>query len=919
MTRDSQPSPPERSRLIWFFDEALPAETDPSATLGGKGASLAAMTRAGLPVPPGFTIVTACCRHFFEHDQTWPPGLDAELRAAMARLESLTGRQFARGKHPLFVSVRSGAAVSMPGMMDTILNCGIHPALAGELGDTPRFWRVWLQFVVSFAQTVSGIEPAAFASAATEPPSAAAWERYRAIYREESGREFPTDPWELLTAGINAVFRSWNSPRALAYRKRHQITGLTGTAVNVQAMFPSRIAGILFSHDPNNLTAERMVIESAWGLGEAVVSGEVTPDRFVVNRNDFRDIETIPGAKHHRVSALDEDAPPDPDAPSLTPEQVDELCRLAMRVESYFGKPMDIEWGWADGGFALLQCRPIRGLDVAEDVEIGRQEEIARLRALAGGQRRFWVAHNLRETLRFPTPLTWDITRRFMSGDGGFGRMYRDFGYQPAPAICRDGFLELICGRIYADPDRVSQLFWDALPLTYDMDAVRADPGQLNRAPTQFRPEKVDETFLVRLPKLVPALLRCARVLKTARPRARRDFERAVLPPWLDYVRQQRNRDLSGLSTAELLGELRARQTRVLEEFGKESLKPGYFGGLALASLESRLSQLLGPTEGKHLTSLLAMGLDGDMTWEQDRLLYRVAHGEAGLDEFLDKFGHRTPGEMELRVPRWREDPSALNPMLQQLRAGPADAMEKRHHHNREKYQRARQRLPELLAHAGGSFLLEEIEADVDDARALLPYRETGKYYLMMGYELLRQVIVELGRRWALGADVFFLRLDELDAFERQDGELRDRIGQRKVRWQSAQRLDLPEVIDSASLDTLGLLPEVSGGVEWRADPIAAGVATGRARIVFDPGAAGDLGEDYILVCPSTDPGWTPLFINARGLVVERGGMLSHGAIVARDFGIPAVVCPQATSLLADGDMVRVDGNHGILRKQEPR
>ena len=149
--------------------------------------------------------------------------------------------------------------------------------------------------------------------------------------------------------------------------------------------------------------------------------------------------------------------------------------------------------------------------------------------------------------------------------------------------------------------------------------------------------------------------------------------------------------------------------------------------------------------------------------------------------------------------------------------------------------------------------------------------------------------------------------------FERQSDRLRAEIACRKIRWQAFQRLDLPDVIDSADLDKLGRPPKLEALAELKGDPIAGGTATGVARIVEDPRRAGDLGEDYVLVCPSTDPGWTPLFLNAVGLVVERGGMLSHGAIVARDFGIPAVVCPEATRLLRDGDRVHLDGDRGRI------
>jgi len=190
----------------------------------------------------------------------------------------------------------------------------------------------------------------------------------------------------------------------------------------------------------------------------------------------------------------------------------------------------------------------------------------------------------------------------------------------------------------------------------------------------------------------------------------------------------------------------------------------------------------------------------------------------------------------------------------------------------------------------------------------------------MMGYEVIRLALVELARRWDLGSDLFFLRAAELPKFEADRDRHLERIAERKIRWQSARRLDHPDVIDTKDLKDLGLPRTFEAADELTGDAVASGVSTGPARIVFDPTQAGDLGTDYILVCPSTDPGWTALFVNARGLIVERGGALSHGAIVARDFGIPAVVCPDATKRIPEGAVIRVDGNHGritIVKKSE--
>jgi pyruvate,water dikinase len=883
-------------KWISSFSDPAPAG-DAKALLGGKGASLKEMTLAGLPVPPGFTISTEACRQYYALQETWPEGLEQEVREHVARLEQETGRRFGQPDRPLLVSVRSGAAVSMPGMMDTILNCGIHPGMS----DLPEFEHVYRQFIVMFGKTVAGIAAETFTGDSR---------RCREVYEEQTGRKFPTDPWQCLVECINAVFRSWNSDRAHAYRRRNQIDGLAGTAVNVQAMFPSQVSGILFTQDPNSLAAQQMVLEASYGLGEAVVSGDVTPDRFVVTRGDLTKFETVTGKKTHAVAALGGSRDYDPNAACLEPRQVTEICALGLQVEQHYGKPMDLEWGWADGRFALLQCRPIRGLEIAQDAEEAVAEERLRLRRLCDGKRRLWVTHNLRETLRFPTPLTWDITRQFMSGDGGFGKMYRDFGYKPSAEVCEHGFLELICGRIYADPDRVAQLFWADLPMVYDLEAILKDKNALNRAPTKFEPEKANERFLVALPGLVRSMLRSGRLMKGLRKDAKRRFEKDILPPYLEYIRRKRAQDLSRLTAAELLAELRDRRRVVLDEFGGESLKPGFFGGMALDQLEALLIQLLGEADGKRFAASLTMALEGDITFEQDEMLARVAAGEATLAAFLEKFGQRATGEMELMEPRWREDQTYLNIILNQLKGGGGRGLEELHRRNVEKRRAAERELTPALAAAGGSSLREEIEDRLADARALLPYRETGKYYLMLGYELIRDNLLALGQCAGIGSDIFFLRWDELADITAH----RDTIEGRKIRWKSAQRLELPDVIDSEHLAHLGeaeKLPE--GATELKGDAVAAGVATGRAAIVFDPKEVGSIGTDYVLICPSTDPGWTPLFINARGLIVERGGILSHGAIVARDFGIPAVVCPNATRLIKNGQTIRVDGNHGWI------
>ena len=548
----------DMNRWIYFFGPDC-TEGDPGRKdlLGGKGASLAAMSRAGLPVPPGFTLSVGCCRHFQENSGKWPEGLEGELRKNLDRLEEVTGRKFGQTGRPLLVSVRSGAAISMPGMMDTLLNCGLHSGLAEEMPNPDLFWHVYAQFIMQFGKTVAGIGDDVFETIQTDSPRERA-QLYRKLYEERAGKSFPDSPWDVLVACIEAVFESWNNERAIMYRKAQDIRGIFGTAVNVQAMFPSEVSGIAFTANPANPSAHDIVIESSYGLGEAIVSGLVMPDLFVVDYETRKLKSKTLGRKDHSFANIERDAAETIGAAegfSLTDTQVDDLVALALKVEEHFGYPVDIEWAIADGKFALLQSRAIRGLDVARDIEAGRLEEIERLRRLAGGKRKVWVVHNLSETLSAPTPLTWDITRSFMTGSGGFGQMYQDFGNRPSEAVLKEGFLELICGRIYVDPERAAELFWGNMPLEYEIDAILEDPTVVETEPKKFNASRADATFLLRLPGLVTDMLASSRKMKRARAVAKTHFEEDILPAYLDYVNGKRTQDLTTLSTACVIDE----------------------------------------------------------------------------------------------------------------------------------------------------------------------------------------------------------------------------------------------------------------------------------------------------------------------------------------------------------------------------
>ncbi|MCX7805315.1 MAG: hypothetical protein N3A38_09015, partial [Planctomycetota bacterium] len=844
--------PPELSD-IYFFGPGAADKTNPGPdVLGGKGYSLAEMSRAGLAVPPGFIIRTACCHAYYSNGKRWPEGLEQQVRTALGWLESVTGRQLGSAPKPLLVSVRSGAAVSMPGMMDTVLNVGLNPGIESCYPDREGFWLAYRDFICLYAETVSGVEAGILEGAEMRlGEGAGARARCEAIltaYRNASGRDFPTAPRDMLREAISAVFDSWESERAIKYRERNNVRGLLGTAVTVQAMFPSECSGVLFSADPNDPSARRIIIEASMGLGEAIVRGRVEPDVYIVDRDSLKVVEKRISDKDVAVRALSEGSPGRMiarDAECLDEERIVELARLGLKVEEYFGFPVDVEWGWADGRFGLLQSRKIRGLDVARDVEAARREEIERIRKLSEGRPgRAWAIHNLAETLPAPTPLTWDIIGRFMSGRGGFGQIYTSLGYTPSENVMRDGFLTLIAGRIYVDVERYAELFFADFPLEYELerkDSATGDP--LEGPPTKFNFERAGGAFLFKLPLHIYRMVRAGRRMGKAAAKYLDEFEKEILPAFLAKVAAARAKDLRKMSESELLAELDERE-KLLNDIGRDSGKATFIAAYYHGRLAAALQEILGPSEGMALTTRLLMGLEGDRTLEQNIALYRVARGELTLERFLEEYGHRAVGEFELAEPRWSEDPSYPKQIVENYRnsAGPSPI----ELHERQKRERkaAEESLGRVLAEHGASSLEGDIREDLAGAQRYMPYRETGKYYFMMAMALVRDVLKELGERWDLGRDIFFLHRDELAGFPSRQEELRKEISKRKVRWQALQRLPVPEIIRSDDPEAIGRVEEKAAAADgvMSGVGVAAGVESGTARIVRSPKEAGDLG-----------------------------------------------------------------------------
>ncbi len=704
-----------------------------------------------------------------------------------------------------------------------------------------------------------------------------------------------------LTEAVERCWRSLHSDRAKAYRREKNIDdGQIAMAVVVQRLVPAEVSGVLFTRDPLDQDGQLMLIEAAWGLGEAVVSGRVTPDRFRLHRATGQVIDcqiatktiraTIGGAEAvveelQRVACLDE-------------RQLAALADLANGVERVYGKPRDVEWAWWNGRAWLLQARPITAPGAFER-EQARRDELARVATLADPRGTVWARFNLSEVLPAPTPMSWAIVRRFMSGRGGLGLMFRDLGFDPEPAFDELGANDLICGRTYVNLDREARAHFRGLPYHHPLAELKEHPERAFYAKPKPDPSQLNRHFVLRLPALIFKMLRARRrIRRDSRALAER-LRREVFPQFLRDVETARQVSLADLSDRQLLDRLHDLIRRTLDDLARWSLRPALLAADALDAVEQRLSRVLGPDRASAVARSLLAGVRPDPEADLASDLEALADRRLRQEEFLCRHGHRGPEEMELAVPRWREEAGSLLETLKRGGHGSCPG-------NPLPLQRATSTDIDARTH-------KAIEPDLNRARTYMSLRETGKHYFMLGYELIRQTLVEFGERFKLADDVFYLEPDELPRLITGEN-LSELAAERRRHRQLLLGIEVPPVLFSDDLAAIGRPTPFVGAAQIQGTPVSAGVAEGPALVLEQPIAPPNMPTDFILVCPSTDPAWVPLFLRARGLVMETGGILSHGAIVAREFNLPAVVgISGAVARIRSGQRLRIDGNVGCV------
>lgn len=787
------------------------------AAAGGKGANLGELVRAGFPVPAGFVVTTDAY---------------AEVVAALG--------------------IPAGDAALRDGLETVAVPDGLRTRIDRayrELGGGP--------VAVRSSATAEDLPGAAFAG-------------QQDTFLGVVGAD----------AVVDAVRRCWASlwtDRAVAYRARLGIRPEeVRIAVVVQSLVDADVAGVLFTADPVTGNRGHTVIDASGGLGEAVVSGLVTPDHYVV-AEDGSILSWTAGRTEVVMRPAAGGIRREPGAPTGHPllgrQQLAGLVRLGARVAAHFGRPQDIEWAIAGGTIHLLQARPMTALPPPP----------LRLHPL---QRR--VAGMLLDYLPVrPYPL--DVTTWWRFGPAGLMlKVVGGFGIRIDEALPEvDGVVDR-----FVPPMPRPTLKALTAPFRVLSRARRFDPARW-RDDARYR--RFEES-LAALRSADPARMRWGALVRTPG-----HVFRAITPITglrSDYLPG------AGLAVGRLLVVLTLlRRRALLGDLLVGARTRTTDGNDALARLAAtvrdtpQLRTVFTANEPEEIARTLP-DLDG------------VTGFRAEFAAFLDEFGHReTVSPVLASSPTWSERPAvALGLIAVLASAGDANRPDRAAAAERELFRHPLLDAPALQKRMG--HVLER-------AREGIRFREDSHFEFMRLLPPLRAALLEIGRRLAAAGllagpdDVFHLRFEEIEAIAdpvripaAQAARLRA-----AVRARSARREELASV---KLIDLSQIYPAPSGGVLVQGSPASGGVATGRVRVIRDSADFGTLRNGEILVCPYTNPSWTPLFSRAAAVVVDSGGVASHAAIVAREYGLPAVMgTGTATSVLSTGQLVVVDGNTG--------
>jgi rifampicin phosphotransferase len=685
----------------------------------------------------------------------------------------------------------------------------------------------------------------------------------------------------LNVSGVEAIERaaqgcldSLQTPEAIAYRQRMGFRDEeVRCAVVICEMVKARCAGVAFSCDPASGRRDLIVMDAAEGLGEAVVSGRVNPHRLVW-QNRYGVLSRKPG----------------PASAAWLPETVEaELANTVLRVMWALGEgqdPQDVEWAYDGEYLWLVQARPVTNLRRAGWPETASMP-------------RYWSTANIKDAVAgVVCELAWNSLCDVVS-DALFAAPLA-VGYELPPGM---EIVRRFEGRGFFDLTLMQWAFYDAFGLM-PVEVVKSigghqpeitvPPGPLKGAKGRRRGR---------------AMLRLLRMIWNHPAKSRMLSERQ-----LDYHRALMKTDWAALSReqlTQLFADMNASQVAFIRVFGLANSSSGPWQMWLEATVKDAA-----------LVGRLQAGAGGVASAEQGYRLYAIARGEATLEDFLRDFGHRSVYEADLLNPRWIEDPSWILEQIRLIKEQPPArdprnaATETRRKAEQELKQRCGWRTPILM------WMVRKL-------RDSMAAREGAKSALVSLMLPARTAVLEIGRRLLaagnLDAPDQALHLSSADIAcwllgywdGAGAGALATDRALRRERWLATAAPDLiTEEPDGRWAAAAPAAVPVAGSDQWSGISVSPGQATGVARIVRHPNESAHLQPGDILIAPSTDPGWSPLFLRASAIVMESGGYLSHGSIVAREYGLPAIAnVPGILTLVQDGDRITVDATAGRITR----
>ncbi|MGO4636218.1 rifamycin-inactivating phosphotransferase [Streptomyces sp. 2RAF24] len=867
------------------------------AQVGGKGAHLGGLSRIdGVGVPDGFCVTTDAFRRVVA-------GAPA-LRSLLDRLAGLDPEDL-------------DALYTLSGRIRrTVEQIELPDDLVEEVTGGLARLGVDVPCAVRSSATAEDLPTASFAG-------------QQDTYLNVAG---PTD----VLRHISRCWASLFTDRAVVYRRRNGIDDRTvHMAVVVQRMVFPKASGILFTADPVSGNRKVATVDAGFGLGEALVSGLVNPDVFTV-RDDAvvsrtiaakeRAVQPLPGGGTE-VVAVDVRRQ---DLPALTDAQVVELVRLGRRIEEHFGRPQDIEWCLdADGGFRIVQSRPITTLfpvPVADDRDNHVYVSVGHGQMMTDAMKPLGYS-------------MWQATAMVPMHEAG-GRLFVDVTARLAAPAARAGLLDAL-GK--GDP-----LVRDALETVLDRGFVPLPPDTgAAGGPAAGDGRSSAPSAVGTDPAVVGELIERSRTSVAALERDIRTKRGTELFDYLEVAFEEHKRVLgdplniqaimAGMEATwwlndklqEWLGEKNAADTLTLSAPDNITSEMG-LDLLDVADVVRPHPEVVAFLQDVHDRGVEDAGfLDG-----LDRLPGGPAARKA-VEDYLARYGMRCVGEIDITRARWHERPGALVPViLDNVRNFEPGAAARRFEEGRERaHAKAQEVLTRLRELPDGDRKADETRRMIDTVRAFIGYREYPKYGIVSRSFLYKQALLQEAERLVRAGvlperdDVFYLTFQEFrDLVRRETHEpdagdrsaradrLAELLRRRAEEFRSYEALTPPRVLTSEGEALTGsyrrddVPPGALTGL-----PVSAGTVEGRARVVLDIADA-DLEAGDILVTTFTDPSWSPLFVGVAGLVTEVGGLMTHGAVIAREYGLPAVVgVDRATRLIQDGQRIRVHGTGGYV------